>query len=172
MDITADTSILEALKASGAHGIGSDLENACDGLSGKWILSKLIEDSELDVLQAYYPLLHIYNAQYTLIMFDDEESNDGNITNLDNGSSDGDPYGYQPSGHISRLQSLLHVYRGQWMEDTNKMRLKQVSDEDLRLFKDGTPCDPTDNAGTGYDFFLGLPHYWYKGINDHVNQRK
>lgn len=172
VDITADTSILEALKASGAHGIGSDLENACDGLSGKWILSKLIEDSELDVLQAYYPLLHIYNAQYTLIMFDDEESNDGNITNLDNGSSDGDPYGYQPSGHISRLQSLLHVYRGQWMEDTNKMRLKQVSDEDLRLFKDGTPCDPTDNAGTGYDFFLGLPHYWYKGINDHVNQRK
>ena len=177
IDVTGRSATLVALMNSGVTGIAADgtaydETNRCSGLTGTWTCRDVIDTTLLTQLQSYFPNLTIYNAQYTMIMFDDTESNDGNITNMDNGTKDGDLYGYQPSGHITRIREAMHIYRGEWMDDTQKLRIKQVSDDNLSLFEDGSECDPTDNAGYGYDFFLGLPHYWYKGINDHVNQKK
>lgn len=177
---TGASATLLGLKAAGAAGLAADgsptgESGVCTGLQGEWTLADFVDDATLAGLKAYFTALELYNAQYTLIEFDDAVENgyDGNITNLDNGTRDGDGLkGYVPSGHIARLQGMLHVYKGTYNESTGKMRCEQLSDSDYTMLKNGGGCDVTDSNGAGYDIFLGLPHYWYKGINDHVNQKK
>ena len=184
VNITASVSVLRSLMATHAYGLdenGNDIAAdkdgngqgvRCSGLTGRWVLRELIENSEYNTLCSYFPALELYNSQYTMIEFDDAESYDGNIRNLDNNTIDGVDDGYIPSGHITKLQSQLHVYKGTFNESTNKMQLEQVNDNDLFHLANGLDLDVTDTNGTGYDLFLGLPHYWYKGINDHVNNKK
>ena len=186
VNITASVSILRGLAATHAYGLdanGNDIAAdkdgngqgvRCSGLTGRWVLRELIEISEYNALAAYFPALELYNAQYTMIECNDAEENgyDAAIRNLDNGTKDGEGEGYEPSGHITKLQSMLHVYKGTYNESTHKMQLEQISDSNMQALANGLSCDLTDTNGTGYDIFLGFPHYWYKGINDHVNQKK
>lgn len=170
-----DGADLATLAALGLLGVDATLTaGGAVALTGEYTLTKYADEDTLADWQATFSGLTIYQAQYTLICFDDaiEEGYDGNITNLDNGSTDGDSGGYAPSGHITQLQSRLHVYKGTYNESTEKMQLEQLSDTDMHLLANGDECDLTDTNGAGFDFFLGLPHYWYKGINDHVNQKK
>ena len=173
-EMSGNSSTLETMKTLGTVGIGTDDTTLCDGLHGTWTLTNLLDDTTFAALVAYFPNLTLYNAQYTMMEFDDNEENgyDGNITNMDNGSKDGVGDGYVASGHITKLQSQLHVYKGTYDESAKKMKLQQISDSDMQQLADGTSVDLLDSTGTGYDIFLGLPHYWYKGINDHVNQKK
>lgn len=184
VNITASVSILRSLMATKAYGLdanGNDIASdkgidgkgvKCSGLTGRWVLRELIEDSEYQTLAAYFPVLELYNSQYTMIEFDDAIEFDGNIRNLDNNTTDGEGNGYEPSGHITKLQSQMHVYKGTFNENSNKMQLEQVSDDNMRRLANGLDCDITDTNGAGYDLFLGVPHYWYKGINDYVNNKK
>ena len=184
VNITASVSILRSLMATRAYGLdanGNDIASdkgsggkgvRCSGLTGRWVLRELIEDSEYQTLAAYFPALKLYNSQYTMIEFDDAVEYDGNIRNLDNNTIDGEGHGYEPSGHITKLQSQMHVYKGTYNERTSKMQLEQVSDDNMRMLANGLDCDITDTNGVGYDLFLGVPHYWYKGINDYVNNKK
>ena len=171
-DMTGNSRTLEAMQSLGTRGIGSEQTNVCDGMNGSWIMSNLVEDAIFANLVAYFPNLTLYNAQYTLIEFDDAMEFDGNIRNLDNNTTDGEGDGYEPSGHITKLQSQMHVYKGTYNERTSKMQLEQVSDDNMRRLANGLDCDITDTNGAGYDLFLGVPHYWYKGINDYVNNKK
>ena len=173
-DMTGNSSTLEAMQRLGTRGIGSEHANVCDGMNGTWTFSNLVEASTFASLRAYFPNLTLYNAQYTMIELDDDEENgyDAAIRNLDNGTKDGVGEGYVPSGHIARLQSMLHVCKGTYDESTKKMRLEKISDGDMYRLENGKPCDLTDANGLGYDIFLCLPHYWYKGINDHIRQKK
>ena len=184
VDITGSVDILRSLKTSRSYGLdsnGNDISSdkgsdgsvvCCSGLTGRWVLREFIEDSEYQTLAAYFPALELYNSQYTVIEFDDTLEFDGNIRNLDNNTIDGEGNGYEPSGHITKLQSQMHVYKGTFNENSNKMQLEQVSDSDLYHLANGLDCDITDTNGAGYDLFLGVPHYWYKGINDYVNNKK
>ena len=186
VNITASVSILRGLMTTHAYGLdanGNDIAAdkdgngqgvRCSGLTGRWVLRELIETSEYNTLAAYFPALELYNAKYTMIEIDDAEENgyDAAIRNLDNNSKDGEGEGYAPSGHITRLLSMMHVYKGTYNESTHKMQLEQISDSNMQQLANGLSCDLTDTNGTGYDIFLGFPHYWYKGINDHVNQKK
>ena len=173
-DMTGNSSTLEAMQTLGTRGIGSEQTSVCDGMNGSWTLSNLLEAEAFASLQAYFPNLTFYNAQYTMIEINDAEENgyDAAIRNLDNGTKDGEGEGYAPSGHITRLLSMMHVYKGTYNESTHKMQLEQISDSNMQQLANGLSCDLTDTNGTGYDIFLGFPHYWYKGINDHVNQKK
>lgn len=171
-DMTGNSSTLQAMQTLGTRGIGSEQTNVCDGISGTWTLSNLLEDDVFDNLQAYFPNLQIFNAQYTMIEFDDAMEWDGNIRNLDNNTTDGDGNGYEPSGHITKLKRQMHVYKGTYDESKHKMKLEQVSDENMRRLANGTDLDIADTTGAGYDLFVGLPHYWYKGINDFLHNKK
>jgi hypothetical protein len=173
-DMTGNSSTLEAMQRLGTRGIGSEHANVCDGMNGTWTFSNLVEASTFASLQAYFPNLTLYNAQYTIIELDDDEENgyDAAIRNLDNDTKDGVGEGYVPSGHIARLHSMLRVCKGTYDESTKKMRLEKISDGDMYRLENGNPCDLTDANGLGYDIFLCLPHYWYKGINDHIRQKK
>jgi len=176
IDMEGSSSILSSLMENrviglDADGVAYDESGQCSGLTGTWTMTNLIEDDELAALQQYFPLLDIYNVQYTMIEIDDTDEYDGNIKNLENGTKDGIGNGYQPSGHITRLQSMLHVYKGTYLGQ-GRMKLEQISDRNMYELANGEAYDPTDAAGEGYDNFLGVPHYWYKGINDHLAQKK
>ena len=143
-------------------------------IDGTYMLTKYADASVLASWQAALSELTIHQAQYTMIEYDDAEANgyDGNIRNLDNNTKDGVGSGYAHSGHISIIYNRLHMYSGIYDEQNNKMLLKQVSDEDYRYLANGNAVDVRDGDGMGRDFYLGLVHYWYKGINDHLHQKK
>lgn len=175
--VNGPSSVLLALIESGAIGMDADGQaydesGQCSGLIGTWTLTDLVEESVLTRLQNYYPQLTIYNAQYTVIMFDDSKSDDINVTNLDNGSSASQSGGYRISGHITKLKSMMHLYKGTFNNSTGKMQCEQVKDDDLYSLTSGDALDVTDQNGVGYDIFVGLPHYWYKGINDYIGRKK
>lgn len=168
LEVTADTTILDALQSSGAKGIGSDIDYGCDGLTGSWILTHLISDSKLDELKAYFPEMVLHNAQYTLVKFDDQINDPKNITNMDNGTS-GD--GYAPSGHIMRIRERLIPVKGK-LNAAGVWEGERMSDSDYHKLSDGTDFDYKDELGNGFDAMMRCPDLWYKGINDFKNQTK
>lgn len=174
LNITAPSSILAALKNSGAVGLDStgaayEETNRCSGLTGRWIMEDLISESLLSEFAAYFPQLTLYNSQYSCVCFDDTDDDCYNITNLDNGTSKDD---YEPSGHFLRIFENAHPYKTTYDSREAKLRALQISDANYNLMADGSEYDPTDQAGEGFDIMLGFGLYWYKGVNDFKNQKK
>ena len=169
IDITADSTILEALKSSGTKGIGSDLDNVCDGVVGRWILKTFIPDSDFDDLVAYFPALNLYNAQFTLIEFDDTVSDPKNITNKENGTT-GD--NYEASGHVLRIREKLVPVKGKLNTSTGVWEGERLSNTNYRQLADGSDFDYKDELGDGFDVMMRIPDLWYKGVNDFKNQKK
>ena len=177
LNATGPSSTLLALIEMGVTGIAADgtaysESGQCSGMVGTWSMTDMVDASTLTSIQNYFPELTVYNLQYTMIEFDETVSYDGNITNLENGTKDGVLNGYEPSGHITKIKNAMHVYAGQYDSAHNKMMFQQVSDTDINYLANGESIDITDLSGSGMDLFVGLPHYWYKGINDHRNQKK
>lgn len=185
VNITAPSSILSALKNSGAVGLDStgaayEETGMCSGLTGRWIMEDLIADTATDnpneanvaAFQQYFPQLTIYNAQYSCVMFDDTENDSQNITNLENGTSGGD---FEPSGHFVRIEKASHAYKCTY--DTSdpsdpKMLCEQLDDSNYGQLANGTEIDPADTAGIGFDIMKRIQPYFYKGVNDFKNQKK
>lgn len=169
LDVTAGQDILSALMASGAKGIGSDLDNACDGLSGRWIMDILIDDTALASLQAYFPALSLHNAQYTMVVFDDTVDDPCNVTNLDNNTTGED---YTASGHILRIRQQLIPVTGKLNTSTGIWEGERISESSYTQLADGTEFDYKDALGAGNDAMMRCPRLWFKGINDFKNQKK
>lgn len=172
LEVNADATILKHLMNDGTHGIGSDAEQGCDGITGTWILTKLIDDSELSALQTYFKPsdigLTIHNAQFTGVVFDDTVNDPKNITNLDN-STTGDTY--EASGHILRIRQRLIPVKGK-TDSTGKWVGERISDANYRQMPDGSEFDYKDELGAGFDVMMRCPHCWYKGVNDFKTQKK
>lgn len=172
LEVNADATILKRLMSDGTHGIGSDAEHGCDGITGSWILTKLIDDDELASLQSYFKPsdigLTVHNAQFTGVVFDDTVNDPANITNLDNGTS-GDTY--EASGHILRIRKGLIPVKGK-TDSTGKWVGERISDANYQQMPDGSEFDYKDELGTGFDVMMRCPHFWYKGVNDFKNQKK
>ena len=168
-NVSSDDTVLQALMASGARGIGSELKDACDGLTGRWVLTSLIDDTEFAALAKYFPELELYNAQYTMVVQDDTMTDPANVTNLDNGTS-GDSY--EPSGHISKIRSLMIPVTGKLNPTSGRWEGVKMSESNYKKLKDGSDFDYSDSLGSGNDAMMRIPHLWYKGINDFKNQKK
>lgn len=177
VNITAPASLLQSLRTAGAVGLDPDghpytESGQCSGVTGRWILSSLIDDAEVDALQAYFPNLELHNAQYSTVVFDDANEDSQNITNLENGTTGPD---YEPSGHFVRIEQGSHAYRCIYdASDPNdpKMLCEQMSDADYNHLANGSEIDPSDQGGIGYDIMKRIQPYWYKGVNDFKNQKK
>lgn len=181
INITASVSILRSLMATKAYGLdanGNDIASdkdsdgkgvKCSGLTGSWVLSELIEDSEYQTLASYFPVLELYNSQYTLVEMDDTLTDPQNITNKDNNTT-GDSY--EPSGHISKIRSLMIPVTGKLNPTSGRWEGVKMSESDYKKLKDGSDFDYSDNLGSGNDAMMRIPHLWYKGINDFKNQKK
>lgn len=146
-------------------------------MTGTWIMTDMISDAQLLTIQNYFPNLTVYNAQYTGMLFDDTMTDDANMTNLENNT-----YGtsglnkYTPSGHINKIRSKIHTYKCTFVPAAGNndayMQAEQLDDSDINYLASGDFVDRTDADGLGYDIMTMLPRFWYKGINDHLNQRK
>lgn len=180
VNIKASVSILRSLMASKAYGLdanGNDIASdkgsdgkgvKCSGLTGSWVLSELIEDSEYHTLSEFFPALELHNEQFTGVVFDDTVNDPKNITNLDNGTS-GDTY--EASGHILRIRKGLIPVKGK-TDSTGKWVGERISDANYRQMPDGSEFDYKDELGSGFDVMMRCPHLWYKGVNDFKNQKK
>lgn len=177
VNVTASVDMLRSIKNSGAIGLDAngdayDESGQCSGITGRWILTELVEDSEVSSLQDYFKGLTIYNAQYSHIVFNDEEDDCENITNMENKT--GYLYGnnFAKSGHFAKIEADSHAYKSIFDISTGKMKCKQLSDSDYNFYADGTAIDLTDASGEGFDIMKRILPYWYKGVNDYKNQQK
>ena len=168
-NVSRDETILQALKTSGARGIGSELNDACDGLSGRWVLTRLIDDALFGELANYFPELELHNAQYTMVVQDDTMDDPANVTNLENGTTGEE---YQASGHILRIRELMVPVTGKLNTSTGVWEGERMSNADYTRLADETEFDYKDTLGSGNDAFMRVPSFWYKGINDFKNQKK
>ena len=168
-NVSRDETILQSLKASGAKGIGSELKDACDGLSGRWVLTRLIDDTEFAELAKYFPELDLHNAQYTMVVQDDTMTDPANVTNLENGTTGEE---YQASGHILRIRQGLIPVTGKLNVSTGVWEGVKISESNYTKLADGSDFDYKDSLGSGNDAMMRCPRFWYKGINDFKNQKK
>lgn len=183
INITASVKVLRLLKASGAIGLDAsgtayEESNQCSGVIGRWILSELIEESDvngvagLNSLNSYFPELNVINSQYSMITYDDTEDYAENISNPENETGHGYENDYRASGHFKRLDEMSHAYKGTFNSSTGVMRCEQLKDDDYNYLKDGSSIDLTDSSGMGYDIWKHVPSHFYKGVNDFKNQKK
>ncbi len=171
--VTASQHILTALMESGAKGIGTVLESGCDGLTGRWILSELVEDEVLESFRGYFPALQLHNSQYTMVMFDDKVENDPeNITNMENGTGYGTGKDFVASGHVLKIRKNLVPVFGKLNTQTNVWEGVRISDENYKKLYGGEDFNYTDSLGTGNDAMMYCKKLWYKGINDFKNEKK
>lgn len=171
-NITKPGDVLETMMNEGTKGIGSDLTNGCDGISGRWVLPSMMESEDFAGLQRYYPELELVNSLYSDYVESDNESSPQRITNMDNHT--GYKYGvdYVASGHVKRIREKCKPVAGKLNTETMKMALTLLSVSNYAKDAEGNDFDVTDALGQLYDIYIYLCHYWYKGINDFKNQEK
>ena len=177
VNITAPSSILAALKNSGAIGLDStggayEETGRCSGITGRWIMEDLITDEILVEFKTYFPQLELYNSQYSMVTYTDTEEDSENITNNDNKTGYLYNTPYEASGHFKRLEELSKGVRGTFNTSDNAMHCTRLGDDDYNFLDDGSSIDLTDASGMGYDIFKHVPNHWYKGVNDFKNQQK
>ena len=185
LNVTASPSALRQLMASGVIGLDAqgrayDEAGQCSGLDGRWIMSELIEDEDvnglpgLNSIKAYFPELTVFNSQFSIIVCDDivegddceKYSNPENQTGADYNKT------FVASGHTAKILRNTHAYKCTYNSRLGQMEGEQLSDANFTMLADGSTFDIVDAANEGFDIMHHLPHHWYKGVNDYKNQRK
>lgn len=172
---------------SGYRGLtATGTEQTYPALIGKVQLIDVVDD--FDTMQSFFALcgLELEAAQYSQYIFDDLITDPANITNMDNMTGKDYPSGqtyssgtkeyyvgnYESSGHVKLIHDKCQLCSGIINPRSGKMNVTKLSKNSLTETADGNTFNPTDPNGEGYDVFLYLPKYWYKGVNDYKNARK
>ena len=170
LELEGDGSDLKEWYDAGLGGFdasGNTTNTRCK-LVGTYRLTKYLDESEYQKNVERFDELNIRQPQYTMIEFDDTVSDDANISNPDNET--GYKYGnqYVPSAHVAAILRQRHRVLGkQAVKGT--MTIAQLDDADSNKYADGTAAKLD---GTEGDIFVYEPHYWYKGVNDYLNNKK
>lgn len=172
INVIKNADLLQSLKSAGTVGLGSDDKTVCDGLSGKWVMKNYTDDDVLSTLQAYYPNLNLRQQLYSDYKEYDNTDDSENVTNTDNSTGYAFGNDYVASGHILKIYEKSVPVKGKFDKTTGKMHLTKMSESDYTKLADGSDFDNTDAVGEGYDCFMYIPHFWYKGVNDFLNQEK
>ena len=170
LELEGDGSDLKEWYDAGLGGFdasGNTTNTRCK-LVGTYRLTKYLDEAEYQKYVERFDELNIRQPQYTMIEFDDTVSDDANISNPDNET--GYKYGnqYVPSAHVAAILRQRHRVLGkQAVKGT--MTIAQLDDADSNKYADGTAAKLD---GTEGDMFVYEPHYWYKGVNDYLNNKK
>lgn len=173
IDMEGDGSLLSKyLHAGGIDAEGNFINEG--GFVGSYRLTRYIDEDLYNEYVRHYPELSISLPEFTAIKFDDSVSDSANITNLDN--STGYEFGnnYAPSGHIQKILNKRHRFLAK-KTATGEMSICQLHDKNSNYFADAedilmaTKASLTGDMG---DVMMYEPHYWYKGINDILNNTK
>lgn len=173
IDMEGDGSLLERYLDKGGVDAEGNATGSC-ALVGTYRLTKYINEERFTEYAAHYPELNIIQPEYTAIMFDDTVADSANISNLDN--STGYEFGnnYQPSGHLDKIFARRHRCLAK-KTGTKEVTAYNLHDANSNYYADAedtayaTPAVLTRDEG---NVFIYEPHYWYKGVNDHLNQKK
>lgn len=185
INMTASVSVLRQLRKTSAIGLDAtgkayEENGQCSGITGRWILSELIEDADTDgnagmtTLSNYFPELDLINSQFSLLKIDDIISGDfcERYSNPENQTGADYNKAFAPSGHTLKIKQGTHAFKCTFNSKLNQMEGVQLSDTDFGYLNSGESFDNSDQAGEGFDIFHHLPHHWYKGVNDYKNQKK
>lgn len=185
VNVTASVELLRAIKNNGAIGLDAngnvyDESGRCSGITGRWILSELIEENDssdgagLITLNQYFPELNIVNSQFSILRIDDVVADDSCDKYSNPENKTGYAYGnvFKASGHTLAINKGTHAFKCAFNIKQNQLEGVQLSDADFGYLSNGQSFDNTDSAGEGFDIFWHLPHHWYKGVNDYKNQVK
>ena len=170
LELEGDGSDLKEWYDAGLGGFdasGNTTNTKCK-LVGTYRLTKYLDDDTFNKYAERFDELNIRQPQYTMIEFDDTVSDDANVSNPDNET--GYKYGnqYVPSAHVAAILRQRHRVLGkQAVKGT--MTIAQLDDADSNKYADGTAAKLD---GTEGDVFVYEPHYWYKGVNDYLRNRK
>lgn len=157
-------------------GITSENLNTIDSCRfvGSYRLTCLLEDDIYKALCDYFPELDIQQPKYTTITFTNTDSTPEKITNFDNETGYEFANDYSPSGYVSKILNQRHSYLVTKVSDshenyegTGTFAACQLSESDSGYFLDGETITKLD--GSYGDYCMYEPHYWYKGVNDHMS---
>ena len=154
------------LGLGGLDSSGNTVAGKCK-LVGTYKLTSLLDDATYKGLCEYFDELNIQQPEYTIISFDLANSTPQKITNFDNNT--GIKFGntYSPSGHIARILEQRHSYLVKNSENAGEFNVMQLKDTDSNYYIDNNAASLSGLEG---DYCMYEPHYWYKGINDHMNR--
>ncbi len=166
--------------------------NAVDycAFTGMVKLTKYMEDEEYAAMQERYPELTIVQPEYSVIEFDDNVSDDANVSNLDN--STGYKFGndYVPSGHVTAIlkkrhrvlakltkrpttRNITHAGVQTTMNNADgEMTIFPLHDENSNYYADAedlSHCTAAHLDASEGDWMMWEPHRWFKGVNDYLN---
>lgn len=152
-------------------------------LVGKIYLTSVITEERLETLKAAFRELDIEPAQYSHYWIDETSDDPTAVTNEDNktgfayvtedtASSVLHPNGYQASGYVQQIRDRCQLCAGYINVRTKKMHVDRIDRNNLYKLANGEDFDPTDAEQRGYDVFLYVPRYWYKGVNEYRKGRK
>lgn len=163
----------------------SGIETTYPVMTGKVTLTTVVTAERLAALRAKYTPggLDIEECQFSQYIFDDLVTDPANITNEDNQTGldylddsivdmDDQPNKYRASGHVQLIHDKCQLVAGRINNRTGKMNVTKLSKDSLFETADGGSFNPTDPNGEGFDVFLYLPRYWYKGVNEYKKARK
>lgn len=173
VDIEDDGSLLRSLASMGGVDEQGGNTPTCR-LVGRCRLTRYVDDAEFAAMQAHFPELTIEQPEWTCIEFDDAVSDPANISNLDNRTGYRFDTPYVPSGHVVRILAQRHRCLGKKTAE-GVMTICPLHDADSNYYADAedpalaTPARLTGEEG---DVFMYEPEYWYKGVNDLLNQKK
>lgn len=166
---------------------GVDAEgNATDtcALVGTIQLMSYMDEKKYNALKAHFPELNIRQPEYTMIEFDDDVSDDANISNLDNKTGYKFGNAYETSGHIKNIFSQRHrvLAKVTKMPTTRNVKIANVDttmnnldgemtyypldDSNSYKYADGSAAKLDGSEG---DWMMFEPFFWSKGINDYLN---
>ena len=179
------------LNKKGIDAEGNAVETCA--LVGNYKLTRYPSDADLAAWRAHYPELNIQLPQYTMIEFDENVSDDANISNLDNGTGYKFGNDYVSSGHIAAIKRNRHRVLAKVIKkptsrsinhagvDTlannpdGKVLIYPLHDENSNYYADTellANCSPAKLDSSEGDVMMREPHYWSKGINDYLAGKK
>ena len=167
----------------GIDNAGNTVTGRCK-LVGTYKLTKYLDDATFVRYTERFDELNIRQPEYTLIEFDDNVSDDANISNEENKT--GYKYGnaYVPSAHINAILSGRHrvlakVTKKATTRNVNianvdttmnnldgEMTYYPLDDADSNKYDDGSAAKLD---GTEGDWMMYEPFFWSKGVNDYLN---
>ena len=177
VNISGNGDELSTWEGLGMSGLDANLTAQADpAIVGTYQLSRYQEESVIAGWQAAFPEMSIANTPCTVIEFDDSVQDEKNISNLDNNTGYKFGIAYVPSGHINTILGKRHRVLGKLQTD-GAMLIAQLDDEDSSKYAlDGSAAnlkgDRDESAADEGDVYMFEPHYWYKGINDYLNNKK
>ena len=164
--------LVKLLAVGGIDEHGATQEKAV--VTGRYRLTQYLADELYQQLTVCFEDLEIIQPEWTCLEFDDSILDAKNISNLDNRTGYRFDNAFTPSAHISAILAQRHRSLGKKTAE-DVVTIFPLHDENSNFYADASDLSlATPAVLTGREGFVWMyePHYWYKGVNDFLNQKK